>query len=163
MKQSYLQNRILNYLNCFGELIKNTPPPHSLSAPLSIKSSANTNVTLLSTTVHHDTAERQLHIARRLMLVLIDPTILPTSMHSSTVIGGTWRAYQSQELEQLESEDHIRTKMDADGGKDLIPISQVVAEALEEDRATSSQKQIKKLIFSHHNNRHFLVALVGCR
>ena len=43
-------------------------------------------------------------------------------------------------LERLEREDHIRTKMDADGEKDLIPISQVVAEALEEDRAGRSQK-----------------------
>jgi hypothetical protein len=43
-------------------------------------------------------------------------------------------------FDQLEREDHIRTKMDADGEKDLIPISQVVAEALEEDRAARSQK-----------------------
>ena len=41
---------------------------------------------------------------------------------------------------RLEREDHIRTKMDTDGEKGLVPISQVVAEALEEDRATRSQK-----------------------
>ena len=41
---------------------------------------------------------------------------------------------------RLEREDHIRTKMDADGEKDLIPISQVVAEALEADRAARSQR-----------------------
>ena len=41
---------------------------------------------------------------------------------------------------RLEREDHIRTKRDADGEKDLIPISQVVAEALEADRAARSQK-----------------------
>ena len=40
----------------------------------------------------------------------------------------------------LEREDHIRTKLDADGEKNLIRISQVVAEALEEDRASRSQK-----------------------
>ena len=43
-------------------------------------------------------------------------------------------------LERLEGEGHIRTKMDADGEKDLVPISQVVAEALEEDRSARSQK-----------------------
>jgi len=43
-------------------------------------------------------------------------------------------------FDQLEREDHIRTKMDADGEKDLIPISQVVAEALEADRAARSQR-----------------------
>ena len=32
-------------------------------------------------------------------------------------------------LERLEREDHLRTKMDADRKKDLVPISQVVAEA----------------------------------
>ena len=37
---------------------------------------------------------------------------------------------------QLEREDHIRTKTDNDGEKELVPISQVVAEALEKDRAT---------------------------
>ena len=41
---------------------------------------------------------------------------------------------------RLEREDHIRTKMDTDGEKGFVPISQVVAEALEEDRATRSQK-----------------------
>ena len=41
---------------------------------------------------------------------------------------------------RLEREDHIRTKRDADGKKDLIPISQVVAEALEADRAARSQR-----------------------
>ena len=41
---------------------------------------------------------------------------------------------------RLEREDHIRTKRDADGEKDLIPISQVVAEALEADRAARSQR-----------------------
>ena len=41
---------------------------------------------------------------------------------------------------RLEREEHIRTKMYADGEKDLIPISQVVAEALAEDRAGRSQK-----------------------
>jgi hypothetical protein len=37
-------------------------------------------------------------------------------------------------FENLEREDHIRTKMDEDGEEDLIPISQVVVEALEQDR-----------------------------
>ena len=37
---------------------------------------------------------------------------------------------------QLEREDHIRTKTDNNGEQELIPISQVVAEALEKDRAT---------------------------
>ena len=41
---------------------------------------------------------------------------------------------------RLEREDHIRTKMDTDGEKGLVPISQVVAEALEEDIAARSQK-----------------------
>ena len=41
---------------------------------------------------------------------------------------------------RLEREDHIRTKMDTDGEEGLVPISQVVAEALEEDRAKRSQK-----------------------
>jgi hypothetical protein len=41
---------------------------------------------------------------------------------------------------RLEREDHIRTKTDTDGEKGLVPISQVVAEALEEDRAIRSQK-----------------------
>jgi hypothetical protein len=43
-------------------------------------------------------------------------------------------------FERLEREDHIRTKTDADGEKDLIPISQVVAEALEADRAARFQR-----------------------
>jgi hypothetical protein len=41
-------------------------------------------------------------------------------------------------LGRLEHEGHIRTRMDADGNAELIPISEVVAEALEESRVTRS-------------------------
>ena len=37
-------------------------------------------------------------------------------------------------LERLEREGHVRTKMDNDGEKSLVLISQIVAEALEKDR-----------------------------
>ena len=41
-------------------------------------------------------------------------------------------------LGRLEHEGHIRTRMDDDGNAELIPISEVVAEALEEGREKRS-------------------------